>query len=76
MPYVTLELLTEDADRYSLPDLIGVDSASPDMPHVCEMLLADAQWPTIQAYLDRQELPYKFARPSTARRVPRNNPRW
>lgn len=76
MSYVALEVLTEDANRYSLPELIGVGGVSPDVPYICEMLLADAQWPTIQAYLDRQELPYKFARPSTGRRVGRNNPCW
>lgn len=76
MSYVALEVLTEDANRYSLPELIGVGGVSPDVPHICEMLLADAQWPTIQAYLDLQELPYKFARPSTGRRVGRNNPCW
>ncbi len=76
MSDVALELLTYDASRYPLSNMIGAGGPSPGRLHIYEVLLAYGQWVPVREYLDQQGIPYKVACPSNAPFEPGNDPSW
>ncbi|MGF6440140.1 hypothetical protein [Paraburkholderia youngii] len=76
MSDIALEIRTDDASEYPLSNMIGAGGPSPARLHIYEVRLAYGQWEPVQAYLDQQKLPYKYACPSDAEFAVRNNPDW
>jgi hypothetical protein len=76
MSDVALELRTDDASDYPLSNMIGPGGPSPGRLHIYEVQLSYGQWEPVQAYLDQQGIPYKFASPSNGPFARQNNPNW